>query len=59
MNEQLQALVDSVFSQPTVDRLDTLLAELSAKPRDSAAAGLIDDLLDYRVVLTASLATAA
>ncbi len=59
MNEQLQALVDSVFSQPTVDRLDALLAELSAKPRDGAAADLIDDLLDYRVVLTASLATAA
>jgi hypothetical protein len=51
MSQRLERLVAAVFERPTLEGLDELLAELEALPRDQAVAGLIDDLLDYRVVL--------
>jgi hypothetical protein len=53
MSQQLASLVEAVFERPTLEGLDELLAELQELPRDRAVAGLIDDLLDYRVVLAA------
>jgi hypothetical protein len=51
MSQRLVDLVAAVFERPTLERLDELLAELEELPRDQAISGLIDDLLDYRVVL--------
>jgi hypothetical protein len=51
MSQRLAGLVAAVFELPTLEGLDELLAELETLPRDQAVAGLIDDLLDYRVVL--------
>jgi hypothetical protein len=51
MSQRLAGLVAAVFELPTLEGLDELLAELERSPRDQAVAGLIDDLLDYRVVL--------
>jgi hypothetical protein len=58
MSQRLERLVAAVFERPTLEGLDELLAELEALPRDQAVAGLIDDLLDYRVVLAECLAPA-
>jgi hypothetical protein len=51
MSQRLVSLVAAVFERPTLEGLDELLAELEELPREDAVAGLIDDLLDYRVVL--------
>lgn len=51
MGMRLRGLVDVVFADPTVEGLDVLIAELRALSRDAPAAGLIDDLLDYRLAL--------
>jgi hypothetical protein len=51
MNQRVSSLVAALFDRPTLDGLDELLAALEGLPRDQAVAGLIDDLLDYRVVL--------
>ncbi|MCU1657394.1 MAG: hypothetical protein JWO57_2050 [Pseudonocardiales bacterium] len=56
MSQQLPTLVDALFEEPTLDRLDVLLGALIELPRDQPLAGLIDDLLDYRVALAESLA---
>jgi hypothetical protein len=56
MSQRLERLVAAVFERPTLEGLDELLAELEALPRDQAVAGLIDDLLDYRVVLAERVA---
>lgn len=45
-------LVESVGDRPTVEEVDAILAELRRLPRDPAVAGLIDDLLDYRSMLS-------
>jgi hypothetical protein len=60
MSQRLPSLVTEVFEQPrpTLEGLDELLAEVGALPRDHAVAGLIDDLLDYRVVLAERVAPA-
>jgi hypothetical protein len=58
MSQRLPSLVAAVFTQPTLEGLDELLAALEALPRDQAVAGLIDDLLDYRVVLAEPVASA-
>jgi hypothetical protein len=58
MSQRLESLVAAVFERPTLEGLDELLAELEALPRDQAVAGLIDDLLDYRVVLAERIAPA-
>jgi len=58
MSQRLERLVAAVFERPTLEGLDELLAELEALPRDQAVAGLIDDLLDYRVVLAECLVPA-
>jgi len=51
MSQRLPSLVAALFERPTLEGLDELLAELEGLPRDQAVAGLIDDLLDYRVAL--------
>jgi hypothetical protein len=48
----LLALVESVGDRPTVQEVDAMLAELRRMPRDAAVTGLIDDLLDYRSMLS-------
>jgi hypothetical protein len=58
MSQRLERLVAAVFERPTLEGLDELLAELEALPRDQAVAGLIDDLLDARVVLAERVAPA-
>jgi hypothetical protein len=58
MSQRLEGLVAAVFERPTLEGLDELLAELEALPRDQSVAGLIDDLLDYRVVLAERVAPA-
>jgi hypothetical protein len=58
MSQRLVSLVAAVFERPTLEGLDELLAELEELPRDQAVAGLIDDLLDYRVVLAERVAPA-
>jgi hypothetical protein len=58
MSQRLVSLVAAVFERPTLEGLDELLAELEESPRDQAVAGLIDDLLDYRVVLAERVAPA-
>jgi hypothetical protein len=58
MSQRLERLVAAVFERPTLEGLDELLAELEGLPRDQAVAGLIDDLLDYRVVLAECVAPA-
>jgi hypothetical protein len=58
MSQRLVGLVAAVFERPTLEGLDELLAELEELPRDQAVAGLIDDLLDYRVVLAECVAPA-
>jgi hypothetical protein len=59
MSQRLPSLVEAAFERPTIDGLDDLLAELAELPRDEAVAGLIDDLLDYRVVLAECVVVAA
>jgi hypothetical protein len=56
MSQPLSTLVDALFDFPTLVRLDELLAALGECPRDQPVSGLIDDLLDYRVVLAETLA---
>jgi hypothetical protein len=51
VEQRLTSLVAAVFERPSLEGLDELLAELQASSRDQAVAGLIDDLLDYRVEL--------
>jgi len=48
----LLALVEAVGDRPTVEEVDAILAELRRMPRDAAVAELIDDLLDYRSMLS-------
>lgn len=48
----LLALVESVGDRPTVEQVDAILAELRRMPRDPAVAELIDDLLEYRSMLS-------
>lgn len=48
----LLALVESVGDRPTLEEVDAMLAELRRMPRDPAVAGLIDDLLEYRSMLS-------
>ncbi|MEV5408496.1 hypothetical protein AB0K60_06625 [Thermopolyspora sp. NPDC052614] len=48
----LLALVESVTDRPTVQEVDAMLAELRRMPRDAAVTELIDDLLDYRSMLS-------
>jgi hypothetical protein len=58
MSQRMVGLVAAVFEWPTLEGLDELLAELEGLPRDQAVAGLIDDLLDYRVVLAERVVSA-
>jgi hypothetical protein len=48
----LLAIVESVGDRPTLEEVDAMLAELRRMPRDAAVSGLIDDLLDYRSMLS-------
>jgi hypothetical protein len=48
----LVALVESVGDRPTLEQVDAILAELRRMPRDAAVTGLMDDLLDYRSMLS-------
>jgi hypothetical protein len=57
MSQPMSTLVDALFDLPTLDRLDELLAALGDCPRDQPVSGLIDDLLDYRVILAETLVT--
>jgi hypothetical protein len=47
----LVRLVAAVEDRPTLEQVDAMLAELRQMPRDQIVTGLIDDLLDYRVLL--------
>jgi hypothetical protein len=52
MYVRLRGLIDAVFADPSVEALDVLIAELRQLSNDDiAAAGVIDDLLDYRFAL--------
>jgi hypothetical protein len=51
MDAELQALVEEVFTEPTLEGLDDLIGELRSRRRDPAVAVVIDDLLDSRFAL--------
>lgn len=61
MSERLAELVASVFERSEIDEVDQLaaldefLAELVQLARTDAIAGLIDDLLDYRLLVGIAL----
>lgn len=46
-------LVCAIDENPTLEQVDAMLVELVILPKDKVVAGLIDDLLDYRAMLTA------
>jgi hypothetical protein len=48
------SLAASVDGRPTLEQVDELLIELRLMPRDQDVAGLIDDLLDYRLLVAAA-----
>ena len=48
----LLTLVESVDGRPTLEEVDAILAELRRLPRDALVSSLIDDLLDYRSMLS-------
>jgi len=48
----LLTLVESVDGRPTLEEVDAILAELRRLPRDASVSSLIDDLLDYRSMLS-------
>lgn len=48
----LASLAAAVGERPTLEEVDEILIELQRMPRDQSVAGLIDDLLDYRTMLT-------
>jgi hypothetical protein len=48
----LVSLAEAVGERPTLEQVDAMLVELQRMPRDEAVAGLIDDLLDYRSMMS-------
>jgi hypothetical protein len=49
---RLVSLAASVSDRPTLEQVDAMLAELRLMPRDQTVTGLINDLLDYRSMLS-------
>jgi hypothetical protein len=48
---KMAAAVDDI---PTLEETDAMLAELRQMPRDQVVTGLINDLLEFRSLLTAA-----
>jgi hypothetical protein len=49
---RLVSLAASVDDRPTLEQVDEMLTELRLMPRDQTITGLIDDLLEYRSMLS-------
>jgi hypothetical protein len=51
VSKRLVSLAAAVDEIPTVDEIDSMLAELQQMPRDQTSTSLMDDLLDLRTRL--------